>query len=307
MIVNESTLEGIFRGFNTTFNKAFEGTETQWGDVAMEVPSSTLSLTYTWLGQTPRMREWLGDRIAKSIAAYGYTISNRDFENTVTVPRTAIEDDTYGVYNPMVADMGRAAKEQPDELIFSLLAAGVNTPCYDGQYFFDPEHPSFDAQGNDVTVSNIQTPSQQDLEAGITPGPAWYLLDTSRPIRPFIYQNRLKPELTSMTKPDNERVFWRGEYAYGVRSRGNVGFGLWQLAQMSTAPLTGAYYGPLRTIMTTMRGDEGRLLGVKGTTLVVPPSLEEEGRALINSALINASTNPWAGSAKLVICPWLAH
>ena len=75
---------------------------------------------------------------------------------------------------------------------------------------------------------------------------------------------------------------------------------------MSTAPLTGSYYGQLRATMSTMRGDSGRLLGVKGTTLVVPPSLEEQGRALLNSALIDASTNPWAGSAKLIISPWLA-
>ena len=197
--------------------------------------------------------------------------------------------------------MGRAAKENPDELIFSLLGAGTSTACYDGMYFFDSEHVSYDVLGNEIALSNIQAPTGQDAE-----GPAWYLLDTSRPIRPFIYQDRLKPEFQALVKDTDERVFFRDVYTYGVRSRGNVGFGLWQLAQMSTAPLNGSYYGQLRARMATVREDEGRLLGVKATTLVVPPSLEEAGRALINSALINASTNPWAGSAKPIISPWLA-
>jgi phage major head subunit gpT-like protein len=301
MIITPGVLEGIFRGFNTTFNKAFEGAESQWGDVAMEVPSSTSELTYAWLGQSPRLREWLGDRIVKSVSAYGYTIQNRKFESTVDVPRTSIEDDTFGVFNPLVADMGRAAKENPDELIFSLLGVGNSTVCYDGQYFFDSEHPSYAADGSEITVSNIQGPAGND-----TVGPAWYLLDTSRPIRPFIYQDRIKPQFQALVKDEDANVFWRDAYTYGVRARGNAGFGLWQLAQMSTAPLNGTYYGQLRATMATVRGDEGRLLGVKGTTLVVPPALEEQGRALISSALINASTNPWAGSAKLIISPWLA-
>jgi phage major head subunit gpT-like protein len=301
MIITPGVLEGIFRGFNTTFNKAFEGAESQWGDVAMTVPSNSSELTYAWLGQSPRLREWLGDRIVKSVSAYGYTIQNRKFESTVEVPRTAIEDDTYSVFNPLVADIGRAAKEITDELIFSLLGAGDATLCYDGQYFFDPEHPSYASDGTPLSVSNIQAPAGNDVA-----GPAWYLLDTSRPIRPFIYQDRIKPQFQALVKEDDPNVFWRDVYTYGVRSRGNVGFGLWQLAQMSTAPLTGSYYGLLRATMATVRGDEGRLLGVKGTTLVVPPALEEQGRALINSALIDATTNPWAGSAKLIISPWLA-
>lgn len=134
----------------------------------------------------------------------------------------------------------------------------------------------------------------------------WFLLDTSRPIRPFIYQQRVPPQFQHLTQDSDERVFMRDSYTYGVRARENAGFGLWQLAFASTAPLTSDYYAEARAAMTTIRGDEGRLLGVKATTLVVPPSLELAGRTLLKSALINASTNPWADSSKLIISPWLA-
>ncbi len=301
MIINGEALAGIFRGFNTSFNKGFDGAESQWGDVAMLVPSSTRELTYAWLGQVPRMREWLGDRIIKSVEAYGYTIINRKFEDTIEVPREAIEDDQFGVYGPLIADMGRAAKEHPDELMFSMLGAGTSIPCYDGQYFFDAEHPAVDVHGAAITVSNIQTPAD-----GIEPGPMWYVLDTSRAIKPFIYQQRVKPQFQHLDQDTQERVFMRDVYTYGVRARENVGFGLWQLAFASTAELNATNYAAARAYMSTLRGDEGRLLGIKATTVVIPPVLEPQGRQLLNSATIDATTNPWAGSAKLIVSPWLA-
>ena len=52
----------------------------------MEVPSETRDETYACLGAVPSMREWIGEREAKNLSAYGYTIKNKDFELTVSVP-----------------------------------------------------------------------------------------------------------------------------------------------------------------------------------------------------------------------------
>lgn len=54
---------------------------------------------------------------------------------TIGVLRTAIEDDSVGIYSSIFAELGRAAKVYPDELIFSLLKASGSTTFYDGQYF----------------------------------------------------------------------------------------------------------------------------------------------------------------------------
>ena len=59
---------------------------------------------------------------------------------------------------------------------------------------------------------------------------AWYLLCTVRPIRPLIYQERKKAKFVSMTNETDPNVFFRKEYIYGVDSRGNAGFGFWQMA-----------------------------------------------------------------------------
>jgi len=297
MIINSSNLAGLFSGFSTSFNKGFVGAESQYKQIAMVAPSQSRDTTYAWLGQLPRLREWLGERRVKSIAAHGYKITNRNFESTVEVPANDIKDDQYGVYGPMIEDLGRAAAEHPDEMIFALLASGFTSVCYDGQNFFDTDHVGYNQAGVEIAVSNLQ--------AGA--GAPWYLLDTSRAIRPLIYQERESYKLVGMTDPDAPNVFLHDKYLYGVQGRSNAGFGLWQLAYASRAPLTVESYAAARAAMSAFRGDEGRLLGVRPDTLVVPTSMESAGRTVTNAALTAAGgSNIWAGTAKLIVSPWLA-
>lgn len=61
----------------------------------------------------------------------------------------------------------------------------------------------------------------------------WFVLDTSRPVRPVIMQQRsdVPVEFTALEAGSgSEAAFMRDQYLYGVRGRYNVGFGLWQLA-----------------------------------------------------------------------------
>lgn len=72
----------------------------------------------------------------------------------------------------------------------------------------------------------------------LTSDTAWFLLDTSRPIKPLIFQLRKKPEFVSQTNLDSDDVFMRGLFRFGAESRGVAGFGFWQMAYGSTG--TGA-------------------------------------------------------------------
>lgn len=94
------------------------------------------------------------------------------------------------LFKPMFWDMGQAARRHPEELVFGLLASGFTTNCYDGRLFFDTDHPVTDATGATVQVSNLQGGA----------GTAWYLLDTSRAIRPIIWQEREKYEFQQLTR-----------------------------------------------------------------------------------------------------------
>lgn len=59
---------------------------------------------------------------------------------------------------------------------------------------------------------------------------AVYWLDLSKPIKPFIFQNRKEPEFVAFDKPDSYELFMRRRIMYGVDARFNMGFGEWKLA-----------------------------------------------------------------------------
>lgn len=58
----------------------------------------------------------------------------------------------------------------------------------------------------------------------------WYLLDTTRPIRPLIFQQRQAPEMVALTNPSDEHVMMRNKFVYGVKARGAAGYGPFWLA-----------------------------------------------------------------------------
>lgn len=298
MQITAENLEVLFKGFKGAFNDAFKGAPTHYERVAMTVGSKTRENVYAWLGQFLGLREWVGDRIIKELNIHGFAIKNRKFESTITITRDDISDDQYGVYGPLFSEMGRIAKTHPDELVFGLLGQGFETDCYDGQPFFDTDHPSYDEEGNQIaTVSNLQPGG----------GAAWFLLDTSREIKPLIWQAREAYELQIMDDARSERVFMRDEYLYGVRGRANAGFGLWQLAFGSRAELDAENYKLARATMASFTGDRNRPMGITPNLLVVSPALEEQALTLIKAEQISGTSNIWKDTVELLVSPYLAN
>lgn len=296
MIINRGNLAALFVGIQTAFNSAFAATTPTWNKIATLVPSKTKEEKYGWLGQFPKLREWVGDRQVKSIAAHDYAIKNKKFESTIGIPRDDIDDDSYGVYTPLFQEMGYAAATHPDELVYAMLAAGFTTTGYDGQYFFDIDHPVGDQEGAAASVSNMQ--------AGA--GNPWFLLDTSRPLKPIIFQKRRDYAIKSMTKEDDEKVFMADEFRYGVDARVNAGFGFWQLAFGSKATLDQVNFDAAYAAMMAFKSDEGRPLGVKPTMLVCGASNRATALAVVqNERLANGESNKNYKAVDVMVVPWL--
>ena len=153
MIINKANLESVFINIKTTFNKAFEAAPSDWMMTTMLVPSGSAQNNYNWLSRFPKMRRWLGDKTLKALAAFGYTVVNEDFEATVVVDRNDIEDDTLGIYGPMAQEAGFSAKQLPDELDAELKNGAFASECFDGQYFYDTDHPV--GNGVEVPVASV--------------------------------------------------------------------------------------------------------------------------------------------------------
>lgn len=297
MIISSTSLQALRAGFQTQFQGAFDVTPKLKDRVAMTVSSTVASNTYGWLASMSGMREWVGSRVIDNISEASYTIANRHFEKTVGVDRNDIEDDNLGNYGPMFAMMGDLAASFPETLTWDLLKAGFATNCWDGQFFFDTDHPVIDKDGVATTYANT------DGGAG-TP---WFLLCTNRPLKPIIYQERKAPMFVSKDRESDDNVFDQRRFVYGVDMRCNVGYGLPQLAWGSKQTLNGANYGIARAGLAGMKGDGGRPLGLMPNLLVVPPALESAGRQLLNSEYgTGGITNEWKGTAELLVVPWLA-
>ncbi|WP_421225923.1 Mu-like prophage major head subunit gpT family protein [Aeromonas enteropelogenes] len=300
-MITPALLQSLFTGFKKNFEDAKSEAPAQYTKIATVIKSTTKSNTYGWLGKFPSLRKWVGDRVIESMKAHGYQIVNEDFEATVAVDRNDIADDELGIYAPMFAEMGRSAGIHPDELCFGLLGAGFTTPCYDSQYFFDTDHPVYpkaDGTGTPVMTANVV------VDAGYQ-GEPWFLLDTSRALKPVIFQDRKSPELVAMTKIDDEAVFTRKEFRYGVDCRDAAGFGFWQLAFANKRALTPANLWDSFSKMREFQADGGRKLGVKATLLVVPPSLEKLATQMLERELDSSSSNELKGKLELVVADYL--
>jgi len=291
MQLTPANIRAVQVGFNTTFNNAFNDAPSDYDKIAMITASTHSSETYAWMGKTTGFSEWLGDRVIQNLSASSYTITNKKFENTIGVDRDDIEDDNFGVYTPMIAQLGQDAKVHPDTLIFDLLKNGFSNTCYDGQYFFDTDHPV----GN-TTYSNNQGGA----------GTPWFLIDTSKAIKAFIFQKRRDYKFVAMDKLDDEIVFSTDKFRYGVDARVNAGYGLPQLAYGSKQTLDLSSYAAARATMRSLKGDNGRVLNINPTLLVVPPSLEAQALQILNAEMVNNTTNVYRGTADLLVSPWLS-
>ncbi|MBI2388647.1 MAG: Mu-like prophage major head subunit gpT family protein [Deltaproteobacteria bacterium] len=310
MEITPQNLQALFNVYDLSFQQGLTAEQKLfWDKIATQRPSNTRQTTYAWMAKLPTLREWVGERVVNAISSYSYTIVNKDFELTMELDRNDILDDTYGLFNPVAEEMGRAARKWPDQLMAKLVAVGETTLCYDGQNFFDVDHPidkyepTLGVQKNlfkslplipdnyQAVRTEMQTYKGEDGQVlGVNPNllvvppqleqralqilhadfiapqsfagqvqvgtntnilkgtadllvipqlasdpNAWYLLDTTRAVRPFIFQLRQSPQFVQFTDPKSEGVFRRKKFVYGVDARGNAGFGLWFLAAKATA------------------------------------------------------------------------
>lgn len=310
MLINSESLYTVYTGFKAAFQKEFEGVQPQWPAIATQVQSGTEKEQYGWVGYFPRLREWVGERYIKNIGLHDYTITNKTYEATISVPREKLEDDTYGVLTPLFADMGSQAAKHRDEIIFGLLATGGDALCYDGLPFFSESHP-VTALGTQSNYTPHSDAIANDAEWNVingngTSSTPWYLIDNSRPLKPLILQMRRDYELTSLDRLTDVNTFMRNEYMYGVSARLNGGFGFWQTAWRVDGDINRSNFEVAYTGLLNMKSDEGRPLGVKATTLICGPSNWANAYKLINvDRLMGGAANPYYKIVDVVVSPWL--
>lgn len=140
-------------GMNTKFMEAASAYTPQWSKIADFVSSDQNIETYPWLGAIPAPSEFTDERKSRKVSEYSTTLENKEYEQTISIKRSLLDDERYGQLNGMASKMGNKFSKWFDYKTFALLPAGATTTCYDGQYFIDTDH----SEGNSGTQSNKGT------------------------------------------------------------------------------------------------------------------------------------------------------
>lgn len=135
--------------------------------------------TYPFLGQNPRMREWIGGRTAKGLRSNSLTISNKHYESTLEIALRDLRRDKTGQLAARINEFADEGDAHWGTMLSSLIIAAPSTTCYDGQYFFDTDHSEGDSgtQSNDIQVDisalpavvhgSVTAPSIEEMQQAI--------------------------------------------------------------------------------------------------------------------------------------------
>ena len=138
MLTNADNLDLVYRGFSTDYKDCFDKAPSYYAKIAMTMPRTAQDETYGWIGQFQNLREWIGPRHVQNLTASTFTILNRKFEQTIAVTRDEISDDKLGIFKPMFAKLGLAAKQNPDKLVFELLHPALRRIAMTGSSISTP-------------------------------------------------------------------------------------------------------------------------------------------------------------------------
>jgi len=156
MLITPANMQLFFTGLSAQFWQAYGISAPFWSQVAMLKPSNTEIEKDGWMGKLPTLREWIGPRVVQNAAARSYTLENKLWELTLAVDKFKIQDDTYGVYAPIVAMMGMQSAKWPDYMLADTMRLN-NRLAYDGLAYFHTTHPVDVDDATKGTYSNLRT------------------------------------------------------------------------------------------------------------------------------------------------------
>lgn len=286
-------LEALTVNMSAAYTRGLQTVTPQYLKIASEVPSSGSSNFYGWLKDLPQIKEWVSARQLVELGSHGYQIANKTYEASIVIKREDVEDDQIGKYSVISEQFGKEAALFPDKECYGLLAAGFSTLCYDGQNFFDTDHPLETTPA--TTFSNVVGDPLTDT------GNPWFLIDDTQVVKPIVYQKR-RPFDFQTQNATSEYTWFNNKFAAGVDGRAGVGFGFPQTAIGSKAALSEANFEAGKQQMASMKKSNGTPLGTMATKLVVGPSNEAAARKIVQREFLdNGASNPYYNNVEIVV------
>lgn len=294
-MATQAQIEALTTGLKANYNKGLGGHTPIYERIAETIKSTTAVNLYGWLQNGwPQVRKWIGDRQFAELKKEAYSLLNEDYESSFAVKMNDIDDDQIGIYASVAQAHGKTAIEFKDKAVFDLLKDGFSQTCFDGQNFFDAEHP--------VVINDVETMVSNVIDGAENP---FYLVDTNQPLKPFILQERQDFRFTAQDDPSDENVFMRKELRYGIDGRFAFGYGFWQQCFASKEALTAENLTKAITKMESLKNHRGAPLGVQPNLLVVGNSNRWIAQEVLKRDVINGTSNILKDTLEIVHCRWL--
>lgn len=131
MQITPPNLQILFSSVETRFWQAFTLEQLQYTKLCTTYPVTSEQWVSAWTPLMDKLREWNGSRIVRTPAPQTYVVPIKPFEATYGVDKYKVLDDTYGVYYPIVTNLGKQAAKWPDYQLRDLLQ---NQGSWTGQF-----------------------------------------------------------------------------------------------------------------------------------------------------------------------------
>jgi phage major head subunit gpT-like protein len=154
MQINKTTLDFLFQQWDQRFQAAFQAQRTYWPNYATLMPSGSSQTVHSWIEQQGGLVEYAGARSVDNIVARDYTLKNRKFQKTIGLDVDKMDDDGLGLFAGEADSLGVQAALWPDDVMTPVVENGKTSVCWDGQYFFDTDHPVDIDDASKGTYSN---------------------------------------------------------------------------------------------------------------------------------------------------------
>lgn len=294
-MINADILHILWKQLSKRFEEGFgAGEDKNVDSFVTTMPLGTATMRFDWLGDFHEMRKWVGPRIFKQLESKTYEAGYDEYEVSHRVKRRDIRDNTVGMYDMQAFEGGRGAALLKPRLVCEALDNGTTGLCYDGQPFFDDEHP-IGEDGDESLVSNYYD------AGGAQAAHPWYLADLSRGLKPIIALDREAPTYVSFQNLSDPSVFYNKEFLFGANASMGTAYGLWQQMIRCEADVTVDKLLALRLAMTEFRGDfkneagRRKKQGFNATHIIYGASNRDRIETILNNQQITTfSGNPLA-------------
>ena len=154
MLILKNKLQNAFIAVKTAWDGALKTVKESWRDWADGVNSDTETEYYNWTELLVTIREWIGDRVIGNIQGNEWSVKNRHYEGSFGLKVSDINDEKFGMLPRKTQELLAAARLHPENLLFDAVDGAFAGLCFDGQFFFDTDHPTLDQAS---TYSNLYT------------------------------------------------------------------------------------------------------------------------------------------------------